>query len=164
MMDSQPAVHLIPYKKDALADLIGWDGFISKEGIFYKTSERTTFDFGHDIFAEYFYLKETGKDISEGWDELISRVDSKNIDVRVCPTTMLINLLGFVHYEGTNKGAHVTLPNTEYQKDNYTNEQLDVISELARVNGDRNIELVVSRNLNEIKDRKEARVLSRTGR
>ena len=161
MMDSQPAVHLMPYKKDALTNLTGWDGFISKEGIFYKTSERTTLDFGHDIFAEYFYLKETGKDISEGWNELVSKLDNENKDIRVCSTTMLVNLLGFAHYEGTNKGAKVTLPNSKYHNVRYTNEQIDIISDLARVNGDKKIELVESRSLEDLKNRKDEKALDK---
>ena len=136
MMEDDNTVSFVPYDKDNIDRAVGWDGFISPDGKFYKVSERTSYVSNHDHFAKEFSEQKLKKDMLVVYNEIIKNkpdLRAKNISYK----DMLINIYGYVNYEATTGGnVEIGCPDPRYNGHSVTDKQVNMISELLTINND----------------------------
>ena len=134
-MFDEPTICLVGFDDKRLDYVRGWDGFISPDGLFYKVVERDSLESVHDLFAESFsdmILKTNLRDLYKKIQ--IAKPEFKSINLSY--KDMLINVLGYVNYEHMGDRLEVTPPNPRINGKKVTNEQIDMIARLIRLNGD----------------------------
>lgn len=134
-MFDEPSICLVGFDTNRLGYVNGWDGFISPEGLFYKVSEKDSLESAHDLFVESF-------------TDIVLKVDLRNLyrniqgmkpefkSINLSYKDMLINVLGYVNYEHMGNRLEVTPPNPRINGKNVTNEQIDMVARLIKLNGD----------------------------
>lgn len=132
MFDEQP-ISFIPYQKEDLLKVKGYNGFISKEGVFYKVIKRGVVESAHDRYVEAFTDMVLNIDLQEEYDKLRkSNPNLQNLSFK----DMFINVLGYINYEKTGGRLIIGCPDPKINKQYITKQQMDTIYQLIKINKD----------------------------
>ena len=128
-------VSLMPYNRDNVYKVKGWNGMISPEGDFYKIYEREEIDTGHDEFAEKYVSIKLNQDIYETYKKF-QKNKPEFSDIKLAPKDILINLYGFVNYEYFNGKLLLKAPDFRYSGYRITDDQVKMLLQLQKINND----------------------------
>ena len=110
-------------------DLRGWNGYIAGDGIFYRINRRKAYACSEDGYISLF-----SKDAL--YDKVIKQLRDRGINnvPNISVSELLLNVLGYIHFEVFDDNINITYPNYLENDHDVSEEQLETLLLLREVN------------------------------